>query len=516
MGQIANIVDYQGTKRAATTRGPAALSSVSPSALARLIPGSSGTAYEGHSIPVLQVPFADSRVVQPSIWIRLAGELSPRCLLSFKPRMMAAAALDLGLTSVIFLAQEQVFAGLNLVVTCAYILAFLIFAIPEGLYSQKHSTGLSEAGAVLRVLTWATLFGGFAAISWRLVPALITFTVGNACALMLARCCRRKLKASDDCIRNVLIIGSGKSAQQIANAIHEDRNSRRRAKGFMAESHLRNIYGPEMLARISREEFVDEIVIASADESVAQIAIREAQRNRLDVKLLPLAWISPLRRQVEFETVGGIPLLSVEDHKQPEVSLALKRLFDVTGALCSMAALLPAFLLIAMLIKLDSAGAIFYRAPRVGSRGRKFTCYKFRTMVTGADAIKDGLRSRNERHGAFFKMENDPRVTRLGRFLRKYSLDELPQLWNVVRGEMSLVGPRPHPPDDVDLYELQHLQRLDFVPGITGLWQTTARRDPSFERSVSLDVEYIKRWNLWLDLKILCRTVSIVLAGSGA
>jgi lipopolysaccharide/colanic/teichoic acid biosynthesis glycosyltransferase len=136
-------------------------------------------------------------------------------------------------------------------------------------------------------------------------------------------------------------------------------------------------------------------------------------------------------------------------------------------------------------------------------------------MVPEAEAIKHGLRARNEREGAFFKITNDPRVTRIGRLLRRYSLDELPQLWNVVLGDMSLVGPRPHPPDDVSQYKIEHLRRLDFVPGITGLWQVTARRDPSFERSVALDVEYIKNWNLWLDLRILCKTVSAVLLGSG-
>jgi lipopolysaccharide/colanic/teichoic acid biosynthesis glycosyltransferase len=136
-------------------------------------------------------------------------------------------------------------------------------------------------------------------------------------------------------------------------------------------------------------------------------------------------------------------------------------------------------------------------------------------MVAEADSIKDELRGKNEREGAFFKIGDDPRITRIGRLLRRYSLDEFPQLWNVLLGDMSLVGPRPHPTDDVDQYQPQHLQRLDFVPGMTGLWQVTARRDPSFERSVALDVEYIRNWNLWLDVRILCRTVKAVFEGSG-
>ena len=137
-------------------------------------------------------------------------------------------------------------------------------------------------------------------------------------------------------------------------------------------------------------------------------------------------------------------------------------------------------------------------------------------MVTEADKLKAQLRASNEREGPFFKIADDPRITRVGRFLRRYSLDEIPQLWNVLRGEMSLVGPRPHPLDDFEHYNLEDLRRLDVTPGITGLWQVTARRDPSFERNMALDLEYIEDWNLWMDLRILYRTVSVVLQGSGA
>lgn len=136
-------------------------------------------------------------------------------------------------------------------------------------------------------------------------------------------------------------------------------------------------------------------------------------------------------------------------------------------------------------------------------------------MVSNADELKQRLRQNNERAGPFFKITGDPRITRVGRFLRRYSLDELPQLLNVLKGEMSLVGPRPHPVDDVAGYELEHLSRLDVTPGITGLWQVTARRDPSFQRGMELDREYIRRWNLGLDMKILLRTFFAVVQGSG-
>jgi exopolysaccharide biosynthesis polyprenyl glycosylphosphotransferase len=243
------------------------------------------------------------------------------------------------------------------------------------------------------------------------------------------------------------------------------------------------------------------------------VAIQEAQKNKLDVRIAPDSCI-PVS-EVDFENLGGVPLFKVQYHQTPEFRLALKRSLDFLLAMCGLIALSPLLILIAAFIKWDSPGPVFYRAPRTGRKGRRFICNKFRTMVANAEALKGELRHRNERQGAFFKIGDDPRITKLGRFLRRYSLDELPQLWNVFLGDMSLVGPRPHPIDDVRRYELRHLQRLDFVPGITGLWQVTARRDPSFERNVALDVEYIKNWNLWLDVRILCKTVAAVFEGSG-
>jgi lipopolysaccharide/colanic/teichoic acid biosynthesis glycosyltransferase len=196
--------------------------------------------------------------------------------------------------------------------------------------------------------------------------------------------------------------------------------------------------------------------------------------------------------------------------------LACKRVIDVLLASAGLLLLTPLLLLIAIAIKLDSPGPVLYRALRIGRKGRRFGCYKFRSMIVEADSVKENLRSQNHRNGAFFKIDNDPRITPTGRFLRRYSLDELPQLWNVLLGDMSLVGPRPHPPDDVERYSLGDLRRLDFIPGMTGLWQVTSRRDPSFERCVALDVDYIANWGLSLDLRILWKTIAAVLQGSGA
>jgi lipopolysaccharide/colanic/teichoic acid biosynthesis glycosyltransferase len=193
----------------------------------------------------------------------------------------------------------------------------------------------------------------------------------------------------------------------------------------------------------------------------------------------------------------------------------LKRTMDLFVSSLALLFLWPLMLLIGIAVKLESHGPVIYRSRRVGKCGREFDCYKFRTMVAGSDALKESLGRLNERRGPFFKIANDPRVTRFGRFLRKYSLDELPQFWNVLKGDMSLVGPRPHPVDDCARYRPADHRRLEVKPGITGLWQVIARTDPSFETCMKLDLEYMKRWSLSLDFKILMRTFPAVLAGEG-
>ena len=194
----------------------------------------------------------------------------------------------------------------------------------------------------------------------------------------------------------------------------------------------------------------------------------------------------------------------------------VKRIIDVALSGIALLFLWPLLLVIAVAVKLESRGPAIYRSLRAGKKGQKFACYKFRTMVDGADELKDALRRFNERRDPFFKIADDPRVTRLGRFLRKYSLDELPQFWNVLKGDMSLVGPRPHPVDDCARYRPADHRRLEVKPGITGLWQVFARTDPSFETCMKLDLEYMKRWSLSLDFKILMRTFPAVLAGEGS
>lgn len=195
------------------------------------------------------------------------------------------------------------------------------------------------------------------------------------------------------------------------------------------------------------------------------------------------------------------------------VQLALKRLMDVIGAALAGLISLPICAAVAVLIKLDSAGPVIYSAERVGKNGSVFTLYKFRSMVADAHARLDQLAHLNEGGQHMIKIADDPRVTRVGHFLRKYSLDEIPQLWNVLRGDMSLVGPRPQAPCEVALYNDYQRRRLSVPAGITGWWQVTARHDPRFEVWVEKDLEYIDSWSFGFDLVIIMKTIGVVLKG---
>jgi exopolysaccharide biosynthesis polyprenyl glycosylphosphotransferase len=318
-------------------------------------------------------------------------------------------------------------------------------------------------------------------------------------------------------MRNVLIVGAGGLGQRLANYLEKHPEMGRSVCGFLDDRKVagKGVMGRTSdLAELARAAFVDEVILAAPhDRELTLRVLHTAQQLRLDVKMAPdLFGCEPMR---ETEQIGDMPLISLHEERLPVAGLMLKRLLDVAGAGVALIFLAPVLAVLAMLVRLDSPGPVLYAALRAGRKGRAFRCYKFRTMVRDADGLKEKLRERNRRQGPFFKITDDPRITRVGRWLRRYSLDELPQLWNVLKGEMSLVGPRPHPLDDFSEYTIEHLPRLDVTPGMTGLWQVTARRDPSFQTGMKLDIEYIHRWSLGMDLRILLRTAGVVLRGSG-
>ena len=417
-------------------------------------------------------------------------------------------------------------AGLGLLLL--YGALFTLLGFSEQLYHPKTvQAPLREKLVLGKVLFWSAALVVMA-VGWS-GPHLISLTTLAASAplnflIMVAwrnhwrRVPKFQGQGGRD-VRNVLIIGAGKIGRELASHMGEDRGSKRVVMGFLDEDEPigGDVHGRiDDLARIARTDFVDEIILTAPQQpELARRVIREARRNQIDVKVVPDLFGFEPDDPLVFEKFGNIPVLTLCEERMPVFSLFLKRVVDTLTAAIALAFTAPLLTIIALVIKLESPGPVLYQAQRAGLKGRLFRCYKFRTMSADADRKKEHLRAQNERQGPFFKMTNDPRITRAGRFLRRYSLDELPQLWNVVRGEMSLVGPRPHPLDDFERYDLGDLQRLDVPPGLTGLWQVTARRDPSFERGLALDLEYIRSWSLWRDFQILYKTVSVVLHGSG-
>src|SRR5437588_3990033 len=318
--------------------------------------------------------------------------------------------------------------------------------------------------------------------------------------------------------QHVLIIGSGEVGQAFRCYLQSHPHLGKTFCGFVDWEPTPGPFclgTPDDLPRILTENFIDEVYFtpSTSRDLVVRIAL-EARRQRIGVKVVPDLY-GGLAIGAGMNYIGSVPVLELNRQPIPALGLFVKRIMDLFISIMALMLTAPILLLTAIAVKVGSPGPILYKAWRVGRKGRKFRCYKFRTMVVDADARKNGLMHMNQRNGATFKIFDDPRITRLGRFLRKYSIDELPQLFNVFKGDMSIVGPRPHPEDDFKRYDLEHFRRLDVTPGLTGLWQVTARHDPSFEKNVSLDLEYIENWNVFLDLKILLMTVPVVFRGSG-
>jgi exopolysaccharide biosynthesis polyprenyl glycosylphosphotransferase len=392
----------------------------------------------------------------------------------------------------------------------------------SGLHEQRMTV---QASLTSGLLLCGTLYLTHAEMVSRIVVVLlVVFTTALLCIRrgIWRRVVYNRYREGLE-TRNVLIVGAGRVAHALRNHLESLRHLGFRFKGFVAlteresESGDADIIGDvRNCLSLARSLFVDEIFFSVPAEKKLVIAlVEEARSVGIDVRVVPdlydgLAWNAPV------EYIGQFPTIPLHRRDLPIGAFLMKRALDTTGAAIAMLLGWPFALLLGAAIKLDSEGPVFYRAQRIGRKGRTFTCYKFRTMCVDADDLKSDLMHRNERDGVLFKISDDPRVTRVGSFLRKYSLDELPQFYNVLRGDMSLVGPRPPIATEVEQYDLSHLRRLDVLPGMTGLWQVEARQDPSFDSYISLDTAYVENWSLWLDMKILARTLGVVVSGTGS
>ena len=316
--------------------------------------------------------------------------------------------------------------------------------------------------------------------------------------------------------RNLLVLGTGSDARSVARLLERQPALGYRVIGHLGEPNPKcEVLGPmEAIEPVLHEGVIDEVVAAFGDDEVTYlepvVALCHEEGKRLRVVLRPgLGAISGGR----VETVGGREILTISNGPDRLFGLMAKRILDVVGSAVALVLLSPVLVLIAAAIRIDTHGPIFFRQTRIGLHGRPFAMYKFRTMVPDAEARLADLAERNEISGPAFKIAVDPRVTRVGRILRRTSLDELPQFWNVLLGQMSLVGPRPPISTEVAGYDMWHRRRLSMKPGITGLWQVSARLDEEFDRWVELDLTYIDRWSLWLDFKIMVRTVPAMWSG---
>jgi exopolysaccharide biosynthesis polyprenyl glycosylphosphotransferase len=328
--------------------------------------------------------------------------------------------------------------------------------------------------------------------------------------------------------RQILIVGTRDKARRFNELVNEHADWGMRVVGFVqaiAPPLQQKIEGLPVLGHmtdlveICKNNPVDEVVFCLPRDMLidAEGLVLELEEMGITVRMV-LDFFKTKKARKEISLFHNeIPILTFHTKSLDAQQLLLKRFLDVFGAFCGLVLTALLFPLIALAVKLDSPGPLFFSQKRIGESGRTFRCWKFRTMYMDAEARKGELMAQNEMSGAIFKIKDDPRVTRVGKILRRMSLDELPQFWNVLKGDMSLVGTRPPTPDEVVLYENWHRRRISIKPGITGMWQVNGRSGiDNFDEIVRLDLKYIDQWSLWLDLKILLRTVQVVFSRRGS
>ncbi len=322
--------------------------------------------------------------------------------------------------------------------------------------------------------------------------------------------------------RRAVLVGSGRHIEAVAHALADRSHTRVEVVGYISltprpQNGLRSLGDLDQLPDLVGPERVQEVIIADPDfpQDRAVELVDMCHRRGVTVQVAP-STMEILIDRAEFVPGQTVPLFKLRPPVFEGIDYALKRTFDLVLSLVMLTFLTPVLLVIAAAVKLSSRGPVIYRSARPGMAGKPFYCFKFRTMREEADQIQDDLEPLNESSGALFKIRRDPRLTKVGRLLRRFSLDELPQLVNVVRGDMSLVGPRPLPTRDFERLEEWHKKRYLVLPGITGLWQVSGRSDLDFDDLVRLDFLYLERWSILLDLTILLRTIPAVLSRRGA
>lgn len=426
----------------------------------------------------------------------------------------------------------QAFLPISLALT---VLLLIIYKL-GGVYNQPRGgswfdevyrilTG-TATGIILVIFVIVFFFRPFLYSRLVFFYAGVLITTFLAISRLILRMILHRLRKKGWGVERLLIVGVGEVGRtvmrnvvahpelgyQIVGFVDDDPE-----KGSMDIGRFQALGSITNIPRLLNELEIDEVVITLPWMYHRKIMGIVAQCKRLGVgvRIVPDIFQIPLNH-LDVEYLGGVPMIGVREITISGTQLLFKRTVDIVVSLIGLVLLFPLFAIIALAIRLDSPGPVFFRQVRVGKGEHLFTCFKFRSMREGADAEHERLRERNEAQGVFFKIRDDPRVTRVGRFLRRTSLDELPQLFNVLMGHMSLVGPRPAPPYEVQRYQPWHKRRLEVAPGMTGLWQVSGRSELTFDEMVLLDLYYIENWSPLLDLQILLKTIPKVIIGEGA
>ncbi|MCC6503771.1 MAG: sugar transferase [Deltaproteobacteria bacterium] len=324
--------------------------------------------------------------------------------------------------------------------------------------------------------------------------------------------------------RSLLIVGSGRRAEAFASILDKHKEWGMKVLGFVdyEESASKRVYNSRLIGSFSQlpeiltSNQIDEVIFVVPRSGLDRIEKQILLCEEIGIKASITAdFYSHKLAKGSFEELQGWPLLAYTPYPRIEEWFVLKRAFDVAFASAVLLLSAPFFIAITLAVTLGSPGPVFFRQTRCGMNGRQFDLLKFRTMVMNADKLKSSIEHLNEMSGPVFKAKNDPRITGVGRFLRKYSLDELPQLLNVLKGDMSLVGPRPPLPEEVARYDMWQRRRLSVRPGLTCIWQVSGRNNIGFEQWMRLDLEYIDNWSFSQDFKIILKTIPTVLRGTG-
>ncbi len=412
--------------------------------------------------------------------------------------------------------------------------------------SHRTSTLVQEARGVLQAAAGAAVLFALAIFALRLDVVLlgedrisrswVFLFVGLAALFLIVekltlRVVSRYVRNQGYNYRTVLIVGTERAALRMAQSLEDHAHWGFKIVGFvrgdgeeaadplMEDSLLGHpvLGGVADIPRIVDQQVVDDVFFALPRRDLDRLEDvflglhQLGIRTRFALDILPHG-----SAQMQVEELDGLPMLAISPTPDSLPLFLLKRVMDVGLSLLLLIVGLPIIFLVAVALKITTGGTVLYRQTRCGLNGRRFTLYKFRTMVEDAERIRDEIAHLNEMTGPVFKVREDPRVTPLGKVLRRFSLDELPQLWNVLRGDMSLVGPRPPIPEEVEAYARWQRRRLSMKPGLTCLWQISGRNEVDFDRWIELDLEYIDSWSPSLDFKILLKTIPVVLSGRGA